>query len=149
MVWSLSQHSCFCGHYTGPPGISPCLYAEHVEVPVHFSCFALMSQRVSSWKSTRGLVNSISNTGIHGLRLEDCDSAIAMAIIFCVKGECTTVHWLGKTQRSMLGPIEQMKCKALHLERNNPVQQYVLGADQLESSCAKKDLGVLLSPSPS
>lgn len=32
---------------------------------------------------------------------------------------------------------------ALHLERNNPMHQYMLGADQLESSFAKKDRGVL------
>jgi len=32
-------------------------------------------------------------------------------------------------------------CKVLHLGRNNPRHQYVLGATQLESSLAEKDGG--------
>ncbi|KAK4832897.1 LOW QUALITY PROTEIN: hypothetical protein QYF61_026447 [Mycteria americana] len=35
------------------------------------------------------------------------------------------------------------KCKALHLGRNDPRHQHRLGANQLESSLAEKDLGVL------
>ena len=36
------------------------------------------------------------------------------------------------------------KCKVLPLGRNNPRQQYTLGADWLESSSAEKNLGVLV-----
>ena len=36
------------------------------------------------------------------------------------------------------------KCKVLHLGRNNPMHQCMLGATQLESSCKEKDLGVLV-----
>ncbi|KAK4827617.1 hypothetical protein QYF61_019542 [Mycteria americana] len=36
------------------------------------------------------------------------------------------------------------KCKALHLGRNNPMHDYMLGATQVENSIAKRDLGVLV-----
>ncbi|PKU45744.1 hypothetical protein llap_3954 [Limosa lapponica baueri] len=36
------------------------------------------------------------------------------------------------------------KCKVLHLGRNNPLHQYSLGADLLESTSEEKDLGVLV-----
>ncbi|KAK4825778.1 hypothetical protein QYF61_002341 [Mycteria americana] len=36
------------------------------------------------------------------------------------------------------------ECNILHLGKNNPMHQYMLGATQLESNLAEKDLGVLV-----
>jgi len=47
------------------------------------------------------------------------------------------------TQRNVL-KLNKGKCRVLHLGRNNPMHQYMLGADLLESSSVERDLGVLV-----
>jgi len=43
-----------------------------------------------------------------------------------------------------LRKFNRAKCRVLHLRRNNPMHQYRLGADLLESSSAKRELDVLV-----
>jgi len=49
------------------------------------------------------------------------------------------------THRNLMH-FDNGKAKALPLEQNNPRHQHMLGATQLESSSADKDLGVLGTP---
>jgi len=48
-----------------------------------------------------------------------------------------------QTQRNLM-KFSKGKCSVLHLGRNNPMHQYRLGADLLEGSSVKRDLGVLV-----
>jgi len=47
-------------------------------------------------------------------------------------------------QKGNLIKFNKGKCIALHLGRNNPRHQYLLGSDHLGISSAEKDLGVLV-----
>jgi len=51
---------------------------------------------------------------------------------------------LEKQADSNLMKFNKEKCKVLQPRRNNPMHQYTLGAVQLESRLAEKDLGVLV-----
>ena len=52
--------------------------------------------------------------------------------------------WRATEEEGNLIKCNKSKCKVLHLERNNPMYQYRLGAELLESSSAEKDLGALV-----
>ncbi|GAB0175844.1 mitochondrial enolase superfamily member 1 [Grus japonensis] len=51
---------------------------------------------------------------------------------------------LEKWANRNLMQLNKGNCKVLHLGKNNPRHQYMLGATQLESSLAEKDLEVLV-----
>ncbi|PKU42673.1 rna-directed dna polymerase from mobile element jockey-like [Limosa lapponica baueri] len=86
-----------------------------------------------------------------GLLRSTTDTSTATRIL---EGVADTPHGCTTTQRDInrlekwaerrLMKFNKGKSKVLYLRKNNPMQQYMLGADQLESSCAKKALGILV-----
>ncbi|KAK4819023.1 hypothetical protein QYF61_024139 [Mycteria americana] len=50
----------------------------------------------------------------------------------------------GEVGREESTEVQKGKCEVLHLGRNNPRHQHILGAYQLESSFAKRYLGILV-----
>ena len=63
-------------------------------------------------------------------------------------GGCAAIHRdLNRPERWAerdLMKFNKWKCEVLHRRRNSSMHKHSLGADQLESSCAEKDLGVLV-----
>lgn len=53
----------------------------------------------------------------------------------------------GEIADRSLMKLNKVKCKVLQVGRNNPMHQYMPGADQLGSSLAEKDLVALLDTS--
>ena len=51
---------------------------------------------------------------------------------------------LEKRAEGIFRKFNKRKCKVLQLQINDPMHQYMLGADQLGRSLAEKALGVLL-----
>ena len=54
------------------------------------------------------------------------------------------LDWLESRTMRNLVKFNKGKCRVLNLGRNNPMCQYWLGADLLESSSVEKELGVVL-----
>lgn len=54
------------------------------------------------------------------------------------------LNWLEKWADNSFMEFNKGECGVLHLRRNNHIHQYMLETNQLENSCAEKDLEVLV-----
>ncbi|KAK4821756.1 hypothetical protein QYF61_000817 [Mycteria americana] len=108
----------------------------------------MISSMNSSWRPVTSNVpqGSILGRILLNIFISDLDDEAD-----CTLGKfvgCATIqrdlNRLEKWADRYLVKFNKEKCKVLHLGRNNPMHQYMLGATQLQNSFAENDLGFLV-----